>query len=171
MRQVMAHLYPAPLVDDPRRELTPEEASALERGGFDLGPVDVAAGDDPLAAMIAAYTRLLAESLTVEEAAERLGVNASRIRQRLAARTLYGIKWLGAWRLPSFQFEGTGTVPGIERVLPRLDPSLHPVAFAQWFTEPDTDLALGKGAAPLSPRDWLRSGGSPEVVAEIAADL
>jgi hypothetical protein len=171
VRQVMDELVATPLVREPRREFTAAEAAALGRGGFRLDPVDTEAPADPLAQTIAAYTQLLESSLTVGQAGERLAVNASRIRQRLGARTLYGIKWSGAWRLPAFQFEGDRTVPGLDRVLPRLDPTLHPVALWQWLMEPDPDLVLAEGATPLSPRDWLRSGGSVDAVAGIAAGL
>jgi hypothetical protein len=46
---------------------------------------------------------------------------------------------------------------------------MHPLAVAHWFTSPDPELTLD-GVA-LSPRDWLLSGGDPEVVGAIAAAL
>ncbi len=154
---------------DPRRELTPAEVQALQRGGFELEQQDL--GDtDPLARTAAEYAALLATSRAVPESAEALGVDSSRVRQRLAARTLYGIKVRSGWKLPSFQFEPSGgTVPGIEEVLPRLDPALHPVAVHRWFVTPTPDLELeGESVSPLT---WLRAGGSPRQVGELAAGL
>jgi hypothetical protein len=55
-----------------------------------------------------------------------------------------------------FQFDGEAEVPNIGVVFPRLNPDLHPVAVANWFTLPNPDLVLG--GEPVSPRDWLRSG-------------
>ncbi len=155
--------------ESPRRELTQEEVGALERGGVS---VDVSEpGEDPLELAAAKYTALLAQSLTVSEAAKMLGVNPSRVRQRLAGRTLYGIRQRSGWRLPAFQFERGRPLPGIELVLPRLDTTLHPLSVYNWFTSPDPDLVIGPDELPVSPRDWLLSGGDPSVVAEIAASL
>lgn len=149
-------------------EVTVAERAALESGGFDLGPrrPDEA---DPLATTAAGFAALLAASPTAHQAAHRLGVDGSRIRQRLAARTLYGVKLPEGWRLPIFQFDGDRLVPGISAVLPRLDPALHPLAVIRWFEQPNPDLVLD--GEPVSPRDWLRAGGSPEAVIVQAADL
>ena len=68
----------------------------------------------------AAFAELQASSLRVEQAAERLHVNASRIRQRLAEGSLYGFKDAHAWLVPTFQFQGEGLVAGLDRVLKRL---------------------------------------------------
>ncbi len=118
---------------------------------------------------IARYAALLAGSRTVGEVAALLGVDESRVRQRLAARTLYGIKRGRDWLLPDFQFERAGEVPNIGVVLPRLSSELHPVAVATWFTLPNPDLVIE--GEPVSPRDWLRSGGAARSVATLAAAL
>src|SRR5713101_5181861 len=76
---------------DPRKELSPAESAALVEGGFDLEQIDRGT-DDPLARTAAEYAALVATSLSVPKAAGMLGVGGSRIRQRFAARTLYGIK-------------------------------------------------------------------------------
>jgi hypothetical protein len=113
----------------------------------------------------------LHDSYTAEQAADLLGVNASRIRQRLGgpSRTLYGIKPGKEWRIPKFQFEGRRLIPGIERVVERLAAGLHPVAVYRWFLTPIPDLTVDE--TPTSPLDWLRLGNPPEVVAELAAGL
>lgn len=119
-----------------------------------------------------AYRELVAGSLTVEQAARLLGVNGSRIRQRLSkrARTLYGIRLGRAWRLPRFQFERDGVVPGIAGVLPSLPRDLHPVAVAAWFATPNDELADEKNAR-ASPLEWLRNGHHPSAVAKLARAL
>ena len=169
-------LYPA----DARSALTVQEAEALERGGFDLTPENLGA-DDPLARTVTLYTALLEDSLTTSEAAERLGVDPSRIRQRLNAMppTLYGIRLQGGgWRIPRFQLEGDRLLPGLGQVLARLDSELHPVAVYRWFTTPNVDLLVDDPSATLelvgrrlSPRDWLRHGLPPRRVARLAEYL
>lgn len=164
--QMLARARPV----DASRALPSAEAEALARGGLDLSPCRGGA-DDPLARTAAEYAALLASSLSVPEAAARLGVKGSRVRQRLAERTLYGIRLRAGWRLPRFQFAAGGLVPGLDRVLPRLDPELHPVELLAWLTTPNPDLAAGPDEAPLAPLDWLRSGRPPGSVAALAAEL
>ena len=169
-------LYPS----DPRSALTAQEVEALERGGLDLSPAEPGS-EDPLARTVTLYTALLEDSLSTAETAACLGVDASRIRQRLNAKppTLFGIRLSdGSWRIPRFQLEGDRLLPGLGEVIACLDSELHPVAVYRWFTTPTVDLMVDEASAPaeligqqLSPRDWLRHGLSPRRVADLAAHL
>jgi hypothetical protein len=143
-------------------ELAEWEIAELAAGGVDLAPLrpdDV----DPRARTAARFAALLSQSLTLQQASERLGVHPSRLRQRLAARTLYGIKVEDEWRVPAFQFDGDRLLPNLGPVMRRLPPDAHPLGIATWFMTPDPDLELDDG--PASPRDWLRSGGDPAAIA------
>lgn len=120
----------------------------------------------------ALYKRLCQESYTVEQAARLLGVNDSRIRQRLSARTVYGIKRDGEWRIPRFQFDGDALVPGIGTVVANLPDDLDPVSIYTWFVTKNTDLYGDRAETQqLSPIDWLRTGHSADTLAEIAREL
>lgn len=114
-----------------------------------------------------AGARLLADALTVGEAARRLGVSDSRIRQRLAARTLLGVEGTAGWRLPSFQFEDGGPLRGLDTVLPAFPADVHPHTVQRLLATPHADLEL-EGQA-VSPREWLRTGGSADTVADLVA--
>ena len=160
---------------DPRPDLTAAEVAALERGGFDLEPADLGA-EDPLAKTSADYAALLKESLPTAAVADLLGVDPSRIRQRLTSDppSLYGIRLESGWVIPKFQLEGNKIIPGIAGVVARLDPEVHPVAFFRWFHQPNPDLVVereGEEPRSLSPRDWLRFGFPEEPVAELASYL
>jgi hypothetical protein len=170
--KTLAEMAPDALASDPRTELTVSESAALVDGGFSFDPIENNGTSDPIARAAATYTALLATSLSVAEAAALLGVQSSRIRQRLAARTLYGIKEPGGWRVPRFQFDGPTLLPGIARVLPRLIPGIHPVAVYNWFTTPNSDLVVDENEdIQVSPREWLRSGRSPQPVSDLASAL
>jgi hypothetical protein len=152
------------------RELTRAEVEVLELGGFDLGHREHGEAD-PVLRTIAAYAALIAGALTTSEVALRLGVASSRIRQRLAERSLYGIMPDTDWLLPEFQFEGPRTLPGLAQVVRALDPSLHPVSVDRFFASHDPELADPTTGRALSPRDWLRAGQPPATVARLAAQL
>lgn len=174
LREAVSRMHRALYPADPRSDLTLPEATALEQGGFDLTPVELGMAD-PLARTAVEYAAILATSLSVRDAAHKLGVDPSRIRQRLTAipPTLYGIRLGSGWVIPDFQFDGDSLLPGLSEVVSRLDSELHPVAIFRWFTTPHSDLAHPEDAAdrPVSPRDALRLGLPPSAVADVAADL
>ena len=152
--------------------LAPEQLELLAQGGFELEGPDMGL-EDPVLRGVLEYAALRATALTTKEAAARLRVNDSRIRQRLADRALYGLKVDDEWRLPIFQFaEEEGLVPNIERVLPCLAESLAVIAVFHWFTSPNPDLSSPETHdEPVAPLAWLKLGLDPEEVAELAAQL
>jgi hypothetical protein len=119
------------------------------------------------------FELLVNKSFTLEMAAKILGVNPSRLRQRLAQRTLYGIKEGRSWRIPTFQFDAKRKklVRGIEKVLPKIRADAHPLAVATWFTNPHQDLVVGDEEKSVTPLQWLSVGDSPETVASLATEI
>ncbi len=161
----LGRTWPVPGMVDSIEGLSDEEEAALDQG-FDgaVGSPDVVA--KARARTAARRAALLRHSLTTHEAAQRLGVNESRVRQRLAAHTLYGIRGHRGWLLPAFQFAERGEVRGLSRVLPKLRPDVDPLGVQTWFLLPTDELV--HDGEPLSPRDWLQAGGDPEPVAWLA---
>lgn len=160
-------------VADPERELPRTELELLAEGGFSTRR-EALGRDDPLLRGALDLSALIATALSTREAAALLGVNPSRIRQRLlgARPSLYGMKWRGEWLLPPFQLTARGEVPGLAQVVPELDRSLSPVAVAHWFLSPSPDLVPDEdGEEPVSPRDWLLAGHAPAEVARLASGL
>lgn len=156
-----------------RQPLSPAETAALGEGGLDLRHPQPGE-PNPLLEGAARFAKILSESLTVREAAERLGsVNGSRVRQRLTSSppTLYAVKVGREWRLPVFQFEARGTVHGVEEVIAALPSDLDPVSVESWFSLPNPDLVREDEGRPLSPLEWLRTGGPAARAAELARDL
>ena len=153
---------------DPAAHFTDPELAELERDGFDLRPLP-SAEVDPAVGTAVWFAELTATSLSAQEAASLLDVDESRIRQRLQERSLYGLKVGRSWRLPRFQFAGSGPIPGIDVVIRRLSSNLHPVAVWRWFTTASPDLVLDGEAC--SPVDWLLTGGDANLVASLGAEL
>jgi len=153
---------------DHRSDLTDEERAIVQRGGFDLEAHDDAI--DPYRRTQIKLATLIADSFTTTEAAKALGVTASRIRQMLGARELFGIKWRRGWRVPRFQFDGNHPIPYVDRVFPHLDPALDAIGVFNWFTYPNDDLR-DDAYREMSPRDWLIAGRNWAPVAEQATFL
>lgn len=150
----------------PSSDFSEAELDVLSRIGAD---VDAPPRDDPHHSGRTAYARMLAQALTTEEAARRLGVDTSRVYQRLSRSTLYGVRVGRQWRLPAFQFTDDGEVPDVGRVLAALPERMHPLSVLGWFTTPKDDLRGAEGGRPQSPRDWLLSGGDLAAVERLAA--
>jgi excisionase family DNA binding protein len=152
----------------PASQLTESEIERLRAGGLDpdAGPELAERARARTAARTAA---LLASSLSVADAAARLHVDPSRVRQLLSERGLYGVKDGGGWRIPEFQVSGARLVPNLAAVVSRIPPGTHPLGVLNWFVRPDPDLAIeGRHVSPL---EWLESGGDPEPAAALATDL
>ena len=156
-----------------RSSLTPAELQFLADAGVadnDLAHCELGSRAPEVQTALK-YAALLATALRVPEVAAALRVDGSSIRHRLAARTLYGVRDEGNWRLPLFQFtdDRRAVVPGVPQLAPVLH-GAHPVAVLNWFTLPHADL-LDETDQPLSPRAWLLGGGSVDAVLALADGL
>jgi hypothetical protein len=146
------------------------EQTALAEAGVDLsGPPPEA--EDPAELTASRFAAMFGQALTVSAAAARLSVTSGRIRQRIADRTLYGLRAprSSEWRLPLWQFRSGDVLPGLEVVLPALPVYLHPLAVYRFISTANVDLAVDEKV--LSPIEWLDSGGDPRLVAELAVLL
>jgi len=154
---------------EPARQFTSEEADVLKRGGLTLEAYE---GKDNASTRTAErYATMMALALTEDEVQRVLGVKPSRVRQRVADRSLYAIAVGKERRFPQVQFHESGLVPDIGKVLQALPEDLHPVEVESWLTSPNPDLLAGEEGEALSPREWLISGGSVSPLLAMARDL
>ncbi|WP_092536105.1 DNA-binding protein [Amycolatopsis arida] len=158
----------APPNPDPSHFFSADQRAALTQVGLDLS---AHRDDEPdyRARAVATDTVLAESSLTVGEAAARLGVDDSRIRHRLKDRRLTGWKDQGGWRLPNWQFTGSGVLPGLDVVLRAVPDDQPALVVAAFMNTPQSDLEIND--RPATPRQWLLAGGDPERVAQLAATL
>ena len=151
--------------------LSVQEESFLAKGGAKIYSKknDAAAN---VAVVVGEYSQMLATALNQREVAKRLEVSTSRVRQQLGDGSLYSLPCRGGKVCPRFQFaEIGGTLPGLEQVLAALSPDAHPVAVQRFFLTVSEDLESPEMARPLSPREWLLAGHSPEPVKLLAMEL
>lgn len=156
---------------EPAALLSKAELEAIEQVGLSINPWTGDVAEDPLTKTIVDYMALIETSLSTAQAAAMLGVDVSRIRQRLRERSLFGLEYEGEWRLPRFQFERKKALPNLAVVLAALQAELNPLDVATWFLEPNIDLDANDDGTPVSPRAWLLKGGSPSTVAQLARQL
>ncbi|WP_096787684.1 hypothetical protein [Rhodobacter sp. CZR27] len=151
-----------------------EPLSVAERAA--LASVGVAAGGEadpqPALALAARHAVLAETALPLAQAADRLGVDPSRLRQRLRERTILGIRRGDerGWRIPGFQFTPEGELPGLRGVLRAIRPDAAPVIVAAFFTTPQADLEDAEGQS-LTPAAWLAAGHDPGPVRDLAAAI
>jgi hypothetical protein len=141
------------------------EAALLDAAGLAEVPGAYAAAATESAG---AYAALVATSLTVGEAAVLLGVTEGRVRHKIGRGDLYSLP-TGRRRLPRWQFSDSGALPGLARVVRSLPPDEHPLGVLAYMTTSQAELELG--GRPATPEEWLRAGGDPEPVSELAAAL
>ena len=153
---------------EPASQLSEAEVSDLRSAGLHadagLGPYERVR-----AATVAQMAVLLASTLTVAEAADRLGLDLSRVRQMLSDRSLIASNDGWEWRILDLQFAGDRLVPNITDVAPAFPEGMPLLAIANWLTMPEADLEVA--GSPVSPLEWLSGGGDPERVAHLASDL
>jgi len=153
---------------DPASQLTQADVAELRRGG--LAPTaDHAAYERVRARTAAEMAALLSRALTTNDAATRMGVDPSRVRQLLAERRLLAARDGVEWRILDLQFSGDGLVPNIGSIVAALPDGMPPLAAAIWLRTPEPDLEVA--GEPVSPIEWLTAGGDPERVIPLAADL
>lgn len=146
--------------------LSEHDAALLAESGFTT---------DPAAAIAARLDRdirmqdLVQRSLSVTDAAERLGVSTARIRQRLAEGTLWAFSSGPGRLLPPAQFTPTGAVPHLEKVMPLLAKDLHPLTVQALLTQPQSSLIVE--GREVSIAQWLSGSAGTAREIEQAADV
>ena len=161
---------PVGRVEDPEGGFTVAERSVLREGGLTF---DASEYGNQVSRTASKYAAISASALTVREAAVLLAVSEGRVRQKVSEGRLYAIRGRnGERRLPRFQFSERGTIGGMQETMREVPPGAHPVSLQNFFLSPNPDLYLdAKEERPVSPRDWLLSGGDPRAVIPLAREL
>lgn len=142
----------------PTAALSAHEAGLLDAAGAPESPLALATA---VADRTARMRSLIENTLTVEQAAERLGgVGTSRVRQRVGDRSLWAIKRANRLLLPDVQFTNDGQVPGLDAILQALPGDMQPLSIHGLLTTPQPSLTIDGEPVPLV--DWLLTGGALE---------
>lgn len=119
-------------------------------------------------------TRLevITNSLSAAEVAQRLGIDASRVRHRQSKGGLYSFMAGGKRRYPTWQFTDDPkqpVVPGLAVIVKALPEDMHPASVQGLMTTPQDALVVD--GRRLTPPEWLRTGGAPEAVVGVLESL
>lgn len=125
-------------------------------------------GDDRLTRSRAAVHELaetMSASASIKEAAAILGVDRSRVSQRISGDALWAFDLHHSRRIPRWQFLGDGLLPGLGVVVPAIPADATPVAVDAFMRTPQPDF---DGRTPI---EFLAADGDPVGVAGFVADL
>jgi len=139
-----------------------------EHGGIPSSGRPEAAAN-ALTATAGGFIALVETSLTGEQAARLLGIDATTVRGRISRGELYAIRVGRKNRLPNWQFTAHGALPHLGAVIAALPDDAHPLEVEAFFDLPSPDLQVGE--QDNSPRRWLAAGGEPTPVLALAAGL
>jgi hypothetical protein len=109
-----------------------------------------------------ALERALADALTRDQAARRLGISPQAVSKRLAAGGLVALSRGRSKRLPAWQFHEDDVLPGLPDVIAAYPGSA--LSLTTWATSPSADLDDVMPAQALTRRD-----GVPRVLAAVQA--
>lgn len=117
------------------------------------------------AAATAGIEKLIASTFSIEQAAQAIGVDRSRISHRLTAGTLYAVTVGGRRRIPAWQFHDGHELPGLALVVAAIPTGAHPLDIAALMTTGQDELG---GRTPV---EHLASGGDARPITELLAAL
>lgn len=141
-------------------ELPDDERERWESVGADFSGSEAVPRSSARSA--AAFVDLMARSIRGDDTlAKFLGVNRSRVSQRVSDRSLYSFTGIEGDRFfPRWQFVDHKTLPGLRVVFSALGPRVHPLVVDHWVRTPSVDLTIG--GENVTPILWLQTGGDPE---------
>lgn len=156
-----------------RSTMTDEQADVLIESGV-FTRESLAAAEERVAAgeldaiQQRSRMRAISQSMSARLVAQTLGIDESRVRHRQAKNGLYAFSAGGRKRYPHWQFTGDAeqpVLPGLATIIPSFPSDMHPASVQNIMTNEQRALAIDE--QPVTPVEWLRSGGAPEKVAAI----
>lgn len=153
---------------DPRA-LTAGERDVLTSIGVPAGDLDKPLPTRAAAKAAADLLDQAARMVTTTEMAQMLGRSESRIRGAIADGSLLGVRIGRSWRLPTWQVADGHPIPHLRKVIAARPTGVGLATIERAITTPTDELHLDGQA--VSPRNWLLSGGDPEMVTAILTAL
>lgn len=109
-------------------------------------------------------------SLTTEEVAEHLRVDATEVRRRKNNGCLYAFVVNGEDHYPTWQFTDDPqqpTLPGLALVIEAFPAGMHAATIRGFMSTPQRAARID--GTPVTPVDWLLQAGDPQTLQHILA--
>lgn len=138
------------------RVIASQPADGLDEGLWGKAPTDAdlaKAESNADAAHDAALKRFIADALTREQAAKRLGISAQAVSKRTSGDQLIALRYAGRSLYPRWQFSDDGPLPELNKLRPQFPSAL---SLTTWVTTPTADLDGNTPAEMLGRRDGRR---------------
>jgi hypothetical protein len=146
---------------------TRREAEALRRAGLD--PTEPSNADPyprhPAREGAERHKVILANALSLADAAALIGVEEAKVLSRISDGTLFSVSDGDELLIPRFLFEKTRELPWLGLVLTSIRRQVSAVALDGFFNTPHLELD------GMTPREWLVADHDPIHVQPIAASL
>lgn len=155
-----------------RSAADPRSLSSHDRDVLTSVGVPAADLDLPGPGLLSEAAELLeanAAAMPAADAADLLGRSVGRVRGAIADGSLYGVKVGRHWLLPRWQFEGSGLLPHLRKVVAAVPAGTSAVTIERVMTQATEELYVD--GRPASPRDWLLAGNPPAPVSDLIAQL
>lgn len=168
---------PSPLPKMPSESavLSSIEIATLRQGGalLESAPNSKSKADArvKLQHLASACAKIIKDSLDSGAVSKRLNISDSEA-ESLASRSppaIFAFKLEGALLYPQWQFTDSGTIPHLEAVLAITGGEKNPFLLTEFMVRDNPDLEVDGVAT--SPRDWLLSGLSANLVLILADDI
>ena len=156
--------WSSPLSSSELDYLTEHGGPGVKESLVNWSPEDAA--QDQVRLAIESLAQIVEGSVTIAQAATRLGVSKSRISHRLTGKTLWAVR-IGSTRyIPAWQFATIGTLlPGLTDVVRAIPDGASPVSVGHLMNQQQEELSFA------TPIDHLMHHRDPAPICDLLADL
>ena len=159
-------------VDSSKVDLPSNDMDVLRSAGLDVtrlyGTVDEILSSIPAIDRSGIMTDVLSSCVPMHEVVDHLVLSGRELIERIEERSLVAIFIEGGkLAFPLFQFTIDGELPGLRQILPAFPPSAPLTTIITVFDTPQDEL-INELGVPMTPSQWLKSGGDPAPVVFLA---
>ena len=103
------------------------------------------------------------------EMAQELGVDRTRVSQKVREQSLYFFENAEGRCFPRWQLVDGKPIRELKKLIAAFDRTLHPLTVEHWMGARNAELVID--GESVTPTQWLITGGHIDIVSELAAQL